>query len=269
MKIINEAEHLDLYESYHIIRSIKEETIINNIVMDDHVISEHHMNVFINDQLAFKMVCTPQNLDQLVLGFMFSEGYISGIDEVDYVYICEFGERVKVQLNKNIKLSELSHISKSDATACGNNHVIREIKSDQSLNKLTAIDFELDSLFKLSDACNHQAVLFKETGGTHSCSMLTENGEILFCEDIGRHNAVDKLIGKALIEGYDLRKGILFTSGRIPSDMVIKVIRSGIPVIASHSAPTGQAVDLAKMYNLCLIGFVRGKRLNKYSDFIK
>lgn len=267
MKIINEATHLKLYNRYRIVRSTKEANNMKNMFLDDAVINEHHMSVFINDQLAFKMVCTPQNLDHLVLGFLLSEGYIHSCDDIEYIYICELGERVKVQLNKVINFEKMSHDAKSDATACGNNRIILRIEEDQSLKKLKTINYKLDSIFMLSDVCNRQAELFKETGGTHSCSMLTENNEILFCEDIGRHNAVDKLIGKALVDGHDLNKCILFTSGRIPSDMVIKVIRSGIPVIASHSAPTGLAIELAKAYNLCLIGFVRGKRANRYSDF--
>ncbi|MDI3537067.1 MAG: FdhD protein [Eubacteriaceae bacterium] len=267
MEIINEADHLEMYSNHRVIRSVKESNNIKNMVIDDPVIDEHHMNVFINEQLSFEMVCTPQYLDQLVLGFLFSEGYIYSADDVEYIYICELGQRVKVQLKEEIKLKDFVSPSKSDATACGNNRMFKSGERQESLKKLQAISFKLDSIFMLSDTCNRQAVLFKETGGTHSCAMLTPDGEVLFCEDIGRHNAVDKLIGRALVEEVDLKKCILFTSGRIPSDMVIKVVRSGIPVIASHSAPTGMAVELAKRYNLCLIGFVRGKRINRYSEF--
>ena len=109
------------------------------------------------------------------------------------------------------------------------------------------------------------AELFAETGGTHCCAMSI-GGELAFiCEDIGRHNAVDKAIGQALMAEKNIAEAILFTTGRIPSDMVIKAIRSRIPVIASHSAPTDEAVLLARQFNLTLLGFVRGKRMNLYT----
>jgi len=95
---------------------------------------------------------------------------------------------------------------------------------------------------------------------------MSISGELAFiCEDIGRHNAVDKAIGQALMEEKNIAEAILFTTGRIPSDMVIKAIRSRIPVIASHSAPTDEAILLARQFNLTLIGFVRGKRMNLYA----
>ncbi|WKY48416.1 formate dehydrogenase accessory sulfurtransferase FdhD [Eubacteriaceae bacterium ES3] len=266
MRIINEAEKLELVNIHHVKRITKEKDGFKTVSIEDQVIEEHHMNVFINEQLAFNMVCTPQNLEHLVLGFLFSQGYIKSIEEIEYIYICELGERVKVQMKEKIDLREMMHISKSDATACGNNNIMLEVGRKQKIKKVSKIRVEPDFIFLLSDACNRQAELFKETGGTHSCSMMTGNREVLFCEDIGRHNAIDKLIGKALIEGIDLSKCIIFSSGRIPLDMVFKVIRGGIPVIASHSAPTGKAVELAKEYDLTLIGFVRGKRMNLYTD---
>jgi FdhD protein len=106
---------------------------------------------------------------------------------------------------------------------------------------------------------------FKLTGGTH-ISALADSENILFrMEDIGRHNTLDKIIGKALKEKVNLDNKIILTSGRISSEMIIKVLRQGIPFLVSRSAPTDQAINTAVERGLTLIGFCRGRRMNIYS----
>lgn len=266
MKIINETHSLSLKENFAIER-IHQSTDqqLTDEKMTDMVIVEHHLDAYINDQLAFKLVCTPEKLDALVLGFLLSEGYIEKPDEIEFIYVCESGERVKVQLNKPLALPEIDHDTGSNSISCGNNRKIRQAAYAKSLISIPVHDWSHETVSMLANACNRNAGLFAETGGTHCCAMSI-SGELTFiCEDIGRHNAVDKAIGQALMEEKNLAEAILFTTGRIPSDMVIKAIRSGIPVIASHSAPTDEAVLLARQFNLTLIGFVRGKRMNLYA----
>lgn len=266
MKIINEAHNLSLKESFAIERIRWEaDQGLTEEKMTDLVIVEHHLNAYINDQLAFKLVCTPEKLDALVLGFLLSEGYIENPGEVEFIYVCESGERVKVQLNKPLALPEINHDTASNSISCGNNRKIRQAADGKSLIPLGIHDWSPETVLTLANACNHNAGLFAETGGTHCCA-LSIGGELAFiCEDIGRHNAVDKAIGQALLAEKNLAEAILFTTGRIPGDMVIKAIRSRIPVLASHSAPTDEAILLARHFNLTLIGFVRGKRMNLYA----
>lgn len=267
MKLINETHDLQTKENFSIKRlRLGMDNAIKREQMDDLVIIEHHMNVFINDQLAFKLVCTPEKLDALVLGFLLSEGYIESVNDIEFIYICKKGERAKVQLKKVISLSQIDHDTGSASISCGNNKMIRKAAYAKSLSVLPVHEWSYETIFELANECNRNAGLFSETGGTHCCS-LSINGKMAFtCEDIGRHNAVDKTIGLALIEKKSLNDAILFTTGRIPSDMVIKAIRTGIPVIASHSAPTNEAIELARQFNLTLIGFVRGRRLNIYVE---
>ncbi|WP_286946961.1 formate dehydrogenase accessory sulfurtransferase FdhD [Acetobacterium sp. UBA5834] len=266
MKIINESHNLSLKESFAIerIRQSADHRLTEE-KMTDMVIVEHHLNAYINDQLAFKLVCSPEKLDALVLGFLLSEGYIKNPDEIEFIYVCESGERVKVQLYKPLPLPEIDHDTGSNSISCGNNRKIRQAAYAKSLMPLPVHDWSHETVLMLANACNHNAGLFAETGGTHCCAMSIRDELAFICEDIGRHNAVDKTIGQAMIEEKNIAEAILFTTGRIPSDMVIKAIRSRIPVIASHSAPTDEAVLLARQFNLTLIGFVRGKRMNLYA----
>lgn len=117
----------------------------------------------------------------------------------------------------------------------------------------------------MADAFLQDMPLHRQTGATHS-SFLMADGEILFrCEDIGRHNALDKAIGYGSRNGLDLKNAVLFTSGRIPTDMVMKTVRAGIPVLAGRSVPTKEAVELARRYRLILIGKIKERGMVCYT----
>ena len=118
----------------------------------------------------------------------------------------------------------------------------------------------------MADEFAKDSGLHRQTGGTHSCYLGIEGKCLCHMEDIGRHNALDKCIGYALRENLDLKKCILFTTGRVPTDMVQKVIAAGIPVLASKAVPTDQAVQLAEKYNLTLICRAWPDRMEIYHD---
>ena len=108
--------------------------------------------------------------------------------------------------------------------------------------------------------------MHKRTCGAHSCYLASEDKMLLRREDIGRHNAFDKIIGAALREGIDLSRSIIFTSGRTPVDMVQKAIRSGIPVLVTKAVPTDVTVSLARQYGLTLICQARPDSFGVYND---
>lgn len=112
---------------------------------------------------------------------------------------------------------------------------------------------------------NNKSELFRETGGVHSCAICSRDEMIFFSEDIGRHNAIDKVIGKSIMSDRGFKDKILLTTGRISSEIILKTARSGIPIIVSHSAPTEFAVKIARELNITMIGFARGDRMNVYS----
>jgi FdhD protein len=108
--------------------------------------------------------------------------------------------------------------------------------------------------------------IFRDTGGTHGVALASPDGAVfLMAEDVGRHNALDKVIGRALLEKRDLPAMVGLLSGRISFEMALKAIRVGLPILAAVSAPTSMALELAQELNLTLAGFVRGPRLNIYT----
>lgn len=234
----------------------------------DRVVREHLMDVYINEQLTMKVICTPQDLGELVLGRLLSEGVIAGPEDVELIYICEHGHRAKVLLTDH-SCAPLDDYQEVTPTCCTGNQLLNgDYLRHRTLRPVTPIHWESRWIFALADRFSADTPLHRKTGATHSC-YLAQGAELLFsCEDIGRHNALDKALGYALRHDIDLHSCTLYSSGRLPTDMVEKAIRAGVPILCTKASPTAEAVDLAQTYGLTLLG-VRSERLRLYSGSLR
>lgn len=217
------------------------------------VLREHVLDVYVNDILTMKLICIPQFLTELVLGRLLTEGIICGIEDVTGVYVCEFGKRAKVFL-KNSDAAGSGAYVENTPSCCTGNHILNDYFIHyENVRPVRPIPWEAGWVLQLAEEFKKDTPLHAMTGATHSC-YLSQNGSLLFqCEDIGRHNALDKVIGYALRNGIDLTGCIAYTSGRIPTDMAMKAIRAGIPVLAGKAAVTAEAIQLAGEYQLTLV----------------
>lgn len=214
-----------------------------SILREEPVLVEHPMDIYVNGALAMKTTCTPQYLAEMILGRILTEGLVLDVGEVESVCVCEGGKRGEVTLKG--KPAE---------------------QAVQSALPVTPIEWNEGWIFHLADRFAEGTALHEKTWATHSC-FLASADEILFsCEDIGRHNAMDKVIGYALRNQIDLRNCIVYSSGRVPVDMVMKTVRAGIPVLVSKAAPTLAAVRLAEEYRLTLICSARRDSMKVYLD---
>lgn len=231
------------------------------------VLTEHLLEVFVNGQLTMKLVCTPQNLPELLLGRLLTEGIIQKAEDVAEIRVNEEGTQARITLtNQDAKVTEVrkknSTYVEETPSSCTANHVLNDYFMSEKLpEKIQPIKWEREWIFAMADAMADGMPIHEQTWSTHSAFIATEGKMLFSCEDIGRHNALDKCIGYALREGISLGKCICYTSGRVPTDMVMKIIRAGIPVFASKAAPTKEAVALAKEYNLTLICAARRDRM--------
>lgn len=243
------------FDSSEVSRKVPE-TIVNadgsTETGEGRVVSEHFMDLFINEKLVIKLVCTPANLVELVMGRMISEGYIADADDVESIYICNYGRKARVFLKKTMAFQQAEEY---EPTCCTGNQVLlaNPNSSLQKLDPSAAPLWKSDWIFGLAHEFKSGSLIHKATQGTHSC-YLSVRGEVIFAsEDIGRHNAMDKVIGYAVMHGINRNDCILYTTGRVPTDMVKKAVASRIPVLVSKAVPTDAAIEMARHYNLTLI----------------
>lgn len=234
--------------------------LVENIV--DSIIEEIPLDIFVNSEFYAALMCSPLEVKELAIGFLFSDGVIPSIDSIKSLDQ-PFENRICVILNHEILVDKSSVRAMTSGCGKGSVHVISleecSVKFIESNCKFAARD-----ILRLMKEFNHKSDLFKQTGGVHSCCICSEESILLFSEDIGRHNALDKVVGKALLSNIDLNDKLVMTTGRISSDIVVKVAKAGIQIIVSHSAPTALALNIAKAANITIIGFARGSRMNIY-----
>ena len=202
--------------------------------------AEHAAAIYVNEQPAFRVVCTPALLPQLALGRLLTEGWIASADEVEQIAVCAEGAKVQVYLRHPLPTRRAA--AQEVASCCTDNIALGSPVEQQPLRPVPGLALQPEWV-----------QLYRATRAVHSCFVL-HKGEIVFaCEDLGRHNALDKAVGCAVLAGLPLAECVLYTSGRVPLDMVRKAIRAGVPVLVSKSMPTVQSAELAAEYGLQLV----------------
>ena len=231
---------------------------------DDVVACDVAVCVFVNDEPYRTFVASPGMAEELAWGHMFTEGLISSTDEVEGMNVSP--TRVDVTLTKPVDIQAIN-MGRSTllTTACGSPSRTRGEKAKlKKVERARKVDPVL--IQDIIGALNERSAVFRETGGTHSALLYREGeGVVAFSEDVGRHNALDKVIGAAIMRKVDLGGCILASSGRLSGEMVLKAVEAGIPIICSVSAPLLSGIRIAEAAGVTLIGFVRGRRMNQYT----
>ena len=218
--------------------------------------AEHAAAILVNEQPAFRVVCTPELLPQLALGRLLTEGWIASAGEVEQIAVCAEGLKISVHLTH--PLTARSAAAQEVSSCCTDNITLGSPVELQPLRGAPQLDLLPEWVDALAAAMSAGLPLYQATHAVHSCFVLHRGRILCACEDIGRHNALDKAVGCALTEGVPLAECVLFTSGRVPVDMVRKAIRAGVPALVSKSMPTVQSLELAEEYGLKL--FIRQKK---------
>lgn len=256
---------MSFYKSVEIIRYDTE----GGRRIEDIVVEEYPLTLFLGGKEFITLLCSPGALDYLVTGFLLSEGFIKSPSDIRRLWIDEEKGIANIELERTNKLAESLYGSRTITSGCGRSPVFYNVKDsiDTEILKKDGFEIVYKAVLRLMGQFDNKAEVFKKTGGVHSCGLGIKDEIKVYHEDIGRHNAMDKILGHGAIKGLDFSQCIVLTSGRISSEMLIKAAKRAIPVIASRSAPTMLAIELAERLNITLIGFVRGKRLNVYTAF--
>lgn len=232
----------------------------------DAVVEEYPLTLFLNGAELATMVCSPTGLNELAAGFLLSEGLVRTPEDLIEVVVQEKEGSLLIRTGGGeLPASEARrrHIT-TGAGKSGTDfrfiNAARQIPPIQSPVRFTA-----PHLLEMIDLLQQRSATFVLTGGVHSAAMADQDGMICMFEDIGRHNAVDKVLGYAFLQGIASQDKILLLSGRIASEILLKAARAGIPLVLSRSAPTGLTIDLAEKLNITVVGFARGNRLSIYT----
>ena len=234
----------------------------------DCVAEEDPLHLFVNSTFWVTILCTPSNLKELAIGHLLSEGILKSVNEIENITVKEAENACYVKLKPGINVEDRIKLSRLHArvitSACGGGSSYQYtgknpyVKSDLRVKAKT--------IFESVNQLNFKAEGFRQTGGLHVAAIYREDGSLVaLAEDVGRHNAVDKVIGMAALNKVDFDNCFLALSGRMSGDVAFKAAKVGLPIVASLAAALSSGIAMAQSSNLTLAGFVRGKRLNVYT----
>jgi len=221
---------------------------------------EEMVTIYVNGQPLIGLMCTPIWLEELALGFLFNEGLIEGLDAVAALELCGGGLRVDIWLKYDIETSQLRVIT----SGCSGGSTFEDVsRAGHRLESDTRVTPR--QVARLMQELSQATGLYRRAGGIHGAALA--EGERLLCvtEDIGRHNALDKIAGLCLRQGQSMQDRILLTTGRVSSEMVGKVARMGIPIVISYTSPTSLSVRLAQAWGITLAGYTRRRSFRVYA----
>ncbi len=228
---------------------------------------ESPLTIDIADVGAYTIMCTPTETRALAIGFVLAEGIISGLDDVVLLQDCPDDPNVIRMAVVGKEATEGPSRNLAVLSSCG-------LCGSQSLDELVSglpsvgdsLRLSARLLRRVSEEMQGRQIVFTETGGSHAAAIYNAGGEVLaMAEDIGRHNALDKAIGKCLLAGTPIAGLAAALSGRVSLEIVVKAARAGLELISAVSAPTSLAIEAASACGVTLCGFVRSRRATVYT----
>lgn len=218
---------------------------------------EMALNIFINGQELVTTLCTPTKLNCLVLGFLVSEGIITGMSDTTSMRVCEDESLAEVRLKTEFSLPKKRILTSGCGGGVGFTEKINRINSD-----IMATPTQLLSLMKRLLA---EAELYQFSGGVHTSALCEGENILVMAEDVGRHNTLDKILGECMLRKVATKDKILLTTGRLSSEILRKAAKMEIPIVVSLTSPTERAILLARDAGITLVGYARGRYLSVYS----
>jgi formate dehydrogenase accessory protein FdhD len=234
----------------------------------DFVAEDYPLSLFVNATCIATFMCTPQHLDAFAVGHLLSEGILRSVSEIDEVRLKPEEHKCIVKTLPSAKVEAHLNLSRLRArivsSACGGQ---LQVQPPPHLPQVaSSLKVNAETLYRAVNELNFKAEVFRQTGGTHVAAIYRSDGtNLALAEDVGRHNAVDKVVGMAALAQIDFNDCFLVLSGRLSGDIVAKAARVGVPIVASLAAALSSGIVAAKATRLTLVGFVRGKRLNVYT----
>lgn len=227
---------------------------------------EFPLTIYINDIEFATLVCTPDYLEDLVIGFLASEGVIRSFNDIKTINIDDRSGLCHIESTREINPDFFQFTKRVLSSCCGKSRQFY-FQNDMQMSKISNSEITLTpgQVLALQQELQESSDIFKETGGIHNASISSPDGMLLHRGDIGRHNALDKLYGYFLRNKMPVHDKVLVFSGRISSEILTKASKIGVGLVLSKAAPTDLAIKLADDLNITAIGFIRKNSFNVYS----
>jgi len=229
------------------------------------VVREGAATIMFNNRELVTLLCSPFDWDHLAVGFLQSEGLVTARTEISKVMTDERNGIVWVETFED-KDVDTEFIHKRVVTSgCGKGTSFGLGHVPPEFHIVSEVTFRTNAILKLVDTFQHNSEVYRSTHGVHSAALCDADNILVFKEDIGRHNAIDKMFGHCLLGDIPTDDRMVIISGRISSEMLLKVATRRVPVLVSIAVPTDAGVEWAAAMGMTLVGRVRGGRMNIYS----
>jgi FdhD protein len=234
--------------------------------IEDIVAKESSLTIMLNDQELVTLLCSPTDLKYLAVGFLFSEGLLRSRDDIKKVTVDDRRGVARVETEVDAQLANEDLFKRFITAGCGKGATLLSAAGAQGQPKVeSTLRISAAAVSALAKEFQQSSQIYRATGGVHSAALCDTGKTLVFNEDIGRHNALDKVFGECILTDIPTDNRIVITSGRVSSEIVLKVARRNVPIVVSKSAPTDLGVRSADDLGITLVGFVRGKRMNVYT----
>jgi FdhD protein len=237
-------------------------------IKEDLIVTEYPVTIKVNGEEFVTMVCSPEYIEDMVIGYLASEGVIRSYHDIKEIWMQEKEGFVHVSISN---LSPYFHHFQNKryvSSCCGMSRQGFVFANDaRTAKKMNEVHVQItpEACFSLMNELQMGAAVFHQTGGVHNAALGDENGVILSRMDIGRHNALDKIYGYCLKNKMEVHEKILVFSGRISSEILLKTAKIGCEMVLSKSAPTALALELAEELGITTVGFIRDSSMNIYT----
>ncbi|MDY6907982.1 MAG: formate dehydrogenase accessory sulfurtransferase FdhD [Chloroflexota bacterium] len=234
--------------------------------VEDIVAAEFPLTIVLDGQEIVTLLCTPSDMKHLAIGFLSSEGLIAGGADIGRVMLDDRRGVVRVETVGGGVVERELPFKRLITSGCGRGASFYSAADAMSQAGVeSGLTMSAGEVTALVRQFQRRSEMYRATGGVHSAALCHGQDILVFAEDIGRHNAIDKVFGECIVRGIPTADCVVVTSGRISSEILMKVARRDIPMLISRSAATDMAVELGLRLGVTVVGFVRGQRMNVYS----
>ena len=230
------------------------------------VAREFLLTIFLNGQELVTIMCSPKDLKYLAVGFLVSEGLLNGKEEITRIEVDEFAGIVRVETKAPPEPDSRFFAKRLITSGCGGGPTFYSAADIAAAKIESKIKISADDITGLAREFQRHSEIYLSTHGVHSAAICDGKKILVFNEDIGRHNAIDKIFGKCFLEQINTNDRAVISSGRVSSEIMHKVAKRNIPIVISISAPTSLGVKIAEKFGITLIASVSGKKFDVYTN---